>query len=149
MTLAIGDIILSGRVVLAPMSGVTDHGMRRIARRFGASLVVSEMVASDSFVNGHEETRLRAEGTGINPHVVQLAGRDPFWMSEAARLAEASGAAIIDINMGCPAHKITGNFNGCALMKDGDLATKIIKEVKIAKHEWRNPNRRSDDEHAP
>jgi hypothetical protein len=99
MTLAIGDIILSGRVVLAPMSGVTDHGMRRIARRFGASLVVSEMVASDSFVNGHEETRLRAEGTGINPHVVQLAGRDPFWMSEAARLAEASGAVVIGFNV--------------------------------------------------
>jgi len=126
MTLAIGDIILSGRVVLAPMSGVTDHGMRRIARRFGASLVVSEMVASDSFVNGHEETRLRAEGTGINPHVVQLAGRDPFWMSEAARLAEFSGAAIIDINMGCPAKKVTGGYAGSALMRDLELALKLV-----------------------
>lgn len=126
MSLSIGSIILDGRAVLAPMSGVTDHAMRRVARRFGASLVISEMVASDSFVKGDEETRLRAEGSGIDPHVVQLAGRDPFWMSEAARLAEASGAAIIDINMGCPAKKVTGGYAGSALMRDLDLALKLV-----------------------
>ena len=126
MSLSIGSITLDGRAVLAPMSGVTDHAMRWIARRFGASLVVSEMVASDSFVKGDEETRLRAEGSGIDPHVVQLAGRDPYWMSEAARLAEASGAAIIDINMGCPAKKVTGGYAGSALMRDLDLALKLV-----------------------
>lgn len=126
MNLSIGEIAVSGRGVLAPMSGITDHGMRRIARRFGASLVVSEMVASDSFVKGDEETRLRAEGTGIDPHIVQLAGRDPYWMSEAARLAEASGAAIIDINMGCPAKKVTGGYAGSALMRDLELALKLV-----------------------
>lgn len=131
MSLSIGSIILDGRAFLAPMSGVTDHAMRRIARRFGASLVISEMVASDSFVKGDEETRLRAEGSGIDPHVVQLAGRDPYWMSEAARMAEASGAAIIDINMGCPAKKVTGGYAGSALMRDLDLALKLV-EATIA-----------------
>lgn len=131
MSLTVGNIDLAGRAVLAPMSGVTDHGMRRIARRFGATLVVSEMVASDAFVNGHEETRLRAEGAGIDPHIVQLAGCDPFWMSEAARLAEASGASIIDINMGCPAKKVTGGYAGSALMRDIDLALNLV-EATIA-----------------
>lgn len=129
--ITLGSVKLDGRAVLAPMSGVTDHAMRRIARRFGASLVISEMVASDSFVKGDEETRLRAEGTGIDPHIVQLAGRDPYWMAEAARLAEASGAAIIDINMGCPAKKVTGGYAGSALMRDLDLALKLV-EATIA-----------------
>ena len=85
------------------MSGVTDIGMRRIAHDFGASLVVSEMVASDDYVRGDVENRLRAEGEGVQPHVVQIAGCEPYWMAEAARLAAANGAAIVDINMGCPA----------------------------------------------
>ena len=73
------------------MSGVTDVGMRRVRAQFGASLVVSEMVASDDFVRGDEETRLRAEGEGLDVHVVQIAGCDPAWMGEAARLAEGRG----------------------------------------------------------
>jgi tRNA-dihydrouridine synthase B len=125
--LSIGDRDLAGRAVLAPLSGVTDVAFRRIARRLGASLVVSEMVASDDYVRGDAEARLRAEGEGITPHVVQLAGCDPRWMAEAARLAEASGAAIIDINMGCPAKRVTGGEAGSALMRDLDLAAALIE----------------------
>src|SRR3954469_19967136 len=88
--LAIGTLQLSGRAFLAPMSGVSDVGMRRAALQFGASLVISEMVASNDFVRGEAESRIRAEGQGVHPHVVQLAGRAPRWMAEAARLAEAS-----------------------------------------------------------
>ena len=117
---------------LAPMSGVTDVSMRRIARRFGASFVVSEMVASDDYVRGSEESRVRAEGEGIDCHIVQLAGRDPQWMAEAAKLAEASGAHVIDINMGCPAKKVTGGYAGSALMRDLDLAERLIESVRGA-----------------
>lgn len=117
---------------LAPMSGVTDVSMRRIARRFGASFVVSEMVASDDYVRGSEESRVRAEGEGIDCHIVQLAGRDPQWMAEAAKLAEASGAHVIDINMGCPAKKVTGGYAGSALMRDLDLAERLIEAVRSA-----------------
>ncbi len=125
--LAIGSVTLDGRAVLAPMSGVTDVGMRRIARRFGASMVVSEMVASDELVKGSAEAALRAEGDGVDPHVVQLAGCDPRWMGEAAKLAEAAGAAIIDINMGCPAKRVTGGYAGSALMRDLDHALTLIE----------------------
>ncbi len=124
---AIGHRDLSGCAVLAPMSGVTDVVMRRIASRFGASMVVSEMVASDEFVLGNEEYRLRAEGSGLDLHVVQLAGCEPRWMGEAAKLAEQSGADIIDINMGCPAKRVTGGYAGSALMRDLDHAGALIK----------------------
>jgi tRNA-dihydrouridine synthase B len=125
--LAIGSLPLDGRAILAPMSGVTDVGMRRIARRFGASLVVSEMVASDDYVRGDEETRVRAEGEGVAPHVVQIAGCDPYWMGEAAKLAEAFGAAMVDINMGCPAKRVTGGYAGSALMRDLDHAISLVR----------------------
>jgi tRNA-dihydrouridine synthase B len=130
--LSIGQIALRGQAVLAPLSGVTDVVFRRIAKRFGAALVVSEMVASDEFVLGTEEARLRAEGEGITPHVVQLAGCDASWMGEAARLAEASGADLIDINMGCPAKRVTGGYAGSALMRDLDNASRIIESVLAA-----------------
>ena len=123
----LGNIAIAGQAFLAPMSGVTDVGMRRIARRFGASLVVSEMVASDDYVRGEQESRIRAEGSGVDPHVVQIAGCDPHWMGEAARLAEASGAAVIDINMGCPAKRVTGGLAGSALMRDPNLALRLIE----------------------
>ena len=131
-SLIVGGIALDGRAFLAPMSGVTDRGMRRIARRFGAGLVVSEMVAADDFVRGDAESRLRAEGEGVDPHVVQIAGRDPHWMAEAARLAEASGAAMVDINMGCPAKKVTGGLAGAALMRDPDLALQLVRATVAA-----------------
>lgn len=118
--------------VLAPLSGVTDVAFRRIAQRFGAGLVISEMVASDAYVRGATEARLRAEGKGVAPHVVQLAGCEPHWMGEAARLAEASGADIIDINMGCPAKRVTGGYAGSALMRDLDHAVTLISAVVTA-----------------
>lgn len=130
--LQIGPLVLDGRAFLAPMSGVTDHGFRKIARRFGASVVVSEMVASDEFVRGDAEYTLRAEGSGITPHVVQLAGCDPHWMGEAARLAEANGADVIDINMGCPAKRVTGGYAGSALMRDLDHASALINATLSA-----------------
>jgi tRNA-dihydrouridine synthase B len=125
--LQIGPVRLDGCAVLAPMSGVTDVGMRRIARRHGASLVVSEMVASDDFVRGDEESRLRAEGSGLDVHVVQIAGCERHWMGEAARVAEATGAAIVDINMGCPAKRVTGGYAGSALMRTPDHALGLIE----------------------
>lgn len=115
-----------GGAILAPMSGVTDIGMRRIAVRFGASLVVSEMVASDDYIIGRHEARLRAEGDGISPHVVQIAGCELGLMAEAARLAEASGADVIDINMGCPSKRVNGRLSGSALMRDLDHAVSLI-----------------------
>ena len=92
----IGAVALDNPVLLAPMSGVTDAAMRRIARRCGAGLVVSEMVASDRLVLGDEEARLRAESPGIGPHVIQIAGREPHWMGEAARKAVV---ADFDLNV--------------------------------------------------
>jgi nifR3 family TIM-barrel protein len=130
--LAIGSLELDGAAVLAPMSGVTDAGLRRIARRFGASLVVSEMVASDEFAKGSAEATLRAEGAGLSPHVVQLAGCEPYWMGEAARLAEGAGADVVDINMGCPAKKVTGGYAGSALMRDLDHALALIAATVAA-----------------
>lgn len=115
------------------MSGLTDTAFRRLARRFGASLLVSEMVASERFAKGDAEEALKgAEDTAGEPYVVQLAGRDPDWMGEAARRAEAEGASIIDINMGCPAKRVVGGYAGSALMRDLDLATSLIAAVMSA-----------------
>src|SRR6202521_5708006 len=108
------------------MSGVTDAPFRRLAAALGAGLVVSEMTASDDLVNGRPMSRLRCEATGIGPHVVQLAGCETRWMAEGARVAEAAGADIIDINMGCPARHVTGGQSGSALMRDVDHAEKLI-----------------------
>jgi tRNA-dihydrouridine synthase B len=131
-SLRIGPVQTANPVALAPMSGVTDIVFRRIAARLGAGLVVSEMVASGELVTGKDEARVRMEGEGIVPHVVQLAGRDPKWMAEAARLAEASGADVVDINMGCPAKKVTGGYSGAALLKDLDLASAMIEATVAA-----------------
>lgn len=126
-----GFLIGSARVetaaVLAPLSGVTDVVFRRIAKRLGAGLVVSEMVASDELVQGSDEAQLRAEGSGIDPHVVQLAGCDPRWMARAVQVAEDAGAKIIDINMGCPAKRVIGGYAGSALMRDLDHACRLIE----------------------
>ncbi|HTB00884.1 MAG TPA: tRNA dihydrouridine synthase DusB [Bradyrhizobium sp.] len=127
----IGDIKVANRVLLAPMSGITDVPFRRLAAALGAGLVVSEMTASDDLVHGRPMSRLRCEATGIGPHVVQLAGCEAKWMAEGARIAEAAGAEIIDINMGCPARHVTGGQSGSALMRDLDHAIKLI-EATIA-----------------
>jgi tRNA-dihydrouridine synthase B len=129
--LKIGDTELANRVLLAPMSGVTDAPFRRLTAALGAGLVVSEMTASDDLVSGRAMSRLRCEATGIGPHVVQLAGCETTWMAEGARIAEAAGAEIIDINMGCPARHVTGGQSGSALMRDLDHALKLI-EATIA-----------------
>jgi nifR3 family TIM-barrel protein len=129
--LKIGEFEPANRVLLAPMSGVTDAPFRRLTARLGAGLVVSEMTASDDLVNGRPMSRLRCEAAGIGPHVVQLAGCEPRWMAEGARIAEAAGADIIDINMGCPARHVTGGQSGSALMRDLDHALKLI-EATIA-----------------
>jgi tRNA-dihydrouridine synthase B len=128
----IGHIHVETPAVLAPLSGVTDVALRRIAKRWGAGLVVSEMVASDELVQGSEEAQLRAEGSGIEPHVVQLAGCEPHWMAEAARVAEGAGARIIDINMGCPAKRVIGGYSGSALMRDLDHACRLIEATVAA-----------------
>jgi len=125
--LKIGGIEVVNRVLLAPMSGVTDAPFRRLTAALGAGLVVSEMTASEDLVNGRPMSRLRCEATGIGPHVVQLAGCEAKWMAEGARIAEAAGAEIIDINMGCPARHVTGGQSGSALMRDLDHALKLIE----------------------
>jgi nifR3 family TIM-barrel protein len=130
--LKIGDIKIANRVLLAPMSGVTDAPFRRLAAALGAGLVVSEMTASDDLVNGKPMSRLRCEAAGIGPHVVQLAGCEARWMTEGARIAEAAGAEIIDINMGCPARHITGGQSGSALMRDLDHAVRLIEATICA-----------------
>jgi tRNA-dihydrouridine synthase B len=130
--LKIGDIKIANRVLLAPMSGVTDAPFRRLAAALGAGLVVSEMTASDDLVNGKPMSRLRCEAAGIGPHVVQLAGCEARWMTEGARIAEAAGAEIIDINMGCPARHITGGQSGSALMRDLDHAVRLIEATVCA-----------------
>ncbi|MBR0712867.1 tRNA dihydrouridine synthase DusB [Bradyrhizobium liaoningense] len=122
----IGDIDVANPVFLAPMSGVTDSPFRRLTAELGAGLVVSEMTASDELANGHRMSRLRCEATGLGPHVVQLAGCEAHWMAEGARIAEAAGADIIDINMGCPARHVTGGQSGSALMRDLDHAVSLI-----------------------
>src|SRR6201991_2701167 len=130
-SLKVGDIEIVNRVVLAPMSGITDAPFRRLAAELGAGLVVSEMTASDDLAQGRPMSVLRCEATGIGPHVVQLAGCETHWMSEGARIAEGAGANIIDINMGCPARHVTGGQSGSALMRDLDHALKLI-EATIA-----------------
>src|ERR1700741_3452561 len=130
-SLRIGDIQVANRVFLAPMSGVTDAPFRRLAATLGAGLVVSEMTASDDLANGKPMSRFRCEASGIGPHVVQLAGCEARWMAEGARIAEAAGADIIDINMGCPARHGTGGQSGSALMRDLDHAVSLI-EATIA-----------------
>jgi tRNA-dihydrouridine synthase B len=129
--LKIGEIAIANRVLLAPMSGVTDAPFRRQAAALGAGLVVSEMTASDELVHGRPMSRLRCEAAGIGPHVVQLAGCETHWMAEGAKVAEAAGADIIDINMGCPARHVTGGQSGSALMRDLDHALTLI-EATIA-----------------
>src|SRR5271165_3118410 len=127
--IVLGQVVLDGAAMLAPMSGVTDLAMRRVARRFGAALVFSEMVAAETFLKGEAETVTRAEGEGVSPHAVQLVGREPRALAETARRVEGAGAAIIDINMGCPARRVSGALAGAALMRDLTHAERVISAV--------------------
>jgi nifR3 family TIM-barrel protein len=128
----LGRLGLQNPVVLAPMSGVTDAAFRRVVARLGAGLVVSEMTASEALVEGCPEARLKAEAPGYGLHVVQLAGCEARWLAEGARIAEASGADIIDINMGCPARRVTTGEAGSALMRDLDHALRLIEATVAA-----------------
>ncbi|WP_428428485.1 tRNA dihydrouridine synthase DusB [Pararhizobium sp.] len=123
----VGRLSFRSRVVLAPMSGVTDLPFRQLAWRFGAGLVVTEMVASRELVGNASESWSRLKSSGIDPHMVQLAGREAYWMGEAAKIAADNGADVIDINMGCPAKKVTGGYSGSALMRDPDHALSLIE----------------------
>ncbi|MGC9955767.1 tRNA dihydrouridine synthase DusB [Roseiarcus sp.] len=111
------------------MSGVSDLAMRRIARRFGAALVFSEMVAAETYLAGDAEASMRAEGDGLAPHAVQLVGREARALAETARRVVGAGAALIDINMGCPARRVSGALAGAALMRDLDDAERLIAAV--------------------
>jgi nifR3 family TIM-barrel protein len=122
----VGGVSIRNRIALAPMSGVTDLPFRELAWESGAGFVVTEMVASRELVANTAESWSRLRNSGIEPHVVQLAGRDPIHMAEGARIAEANGASIIDINMGCPAKKVIGGLSGSALMREPELALSII-----------------------
>jgi tRNA-dihydrouridine synthase B len=121
-----GNIVLPNRVFLAPMSGVTDAPFRRQAASLGAGLVISEMTASDALVAGQPEAVLRAQAPDTGTHVVQLAGCEARWMAAGARVAEAGGADVIDINMGCPSKRVTTGYSGSALMRDLDHALSLI-----------------------
>ena len=128
----IGALALTGRAILAPMAGVTDIGMRRAAQRFGAAFTVSEMVVGDHLARGEAASLARALGTGLAPHVVQLAGCRAEALAEGARAAVDGGAVAVDINMGCPAKKVTGGAAGSALMRDLDGAVRLIAATVAA-----------------
>ena len=134
MPVTIKDRSLDPPVFLAPLAGITDLPFRNLVSRFAAGLVVSEMIASQEMVQARPGTRAKAElGLGIENTAVQIAGRDAQWMAEAARMVEAQGARLIDINMGCPAKKVTSSSGdgaaGSALMRDPDLALRLIEAV--------------------
>jgi nifR3 family TIM-barrel protein len=127
------DISLTPPVILAPMAGITDRPFRDLVQRFGAGLVVSEMVACQEMVQAKPGVRERAElSADVANTAVQLAGREAHWMAEAARQVADRGARIIDINMGCPAKKVTNGYSGSALLKTPDHALKLIEAVVAA-----------------
>lgn len=133
MGIQIGPFKTRNRVFLAPMSGVSDEPFRAVAHQNSAGLVVSEMVASEELVNARPDMMRRALGAeSLSPFVIQLAGREPHWMAEGARVAQDMGAEIIDINMGCPAREVTGGLSGSALMRNLDHAETLIAATVAA-----------------
>ncbi|MCL5778748.1 tRNA dihydrouridine synthase DusB [Limibaculum sp. FT325] len=128
--LTIGREAITLPVVLAPMAGITDRPFREIVAEFGVGLVVSEMVASQEMVQAKASVRAKAEIAANAPgSAVQIAGREARWMAEAARMLAGEGARIIDINMGCPAKKVTSGMSGSALMREPDHALRLIEAV--------------------
>ncbi len=128
--LQIDQIAIQTPVFLAPMSGVTDAPFRTQVLAFGAPAVVTEMVAGEEYVADNAMFRMRAAPhRGDAPHIVQLVGRDPEWMRKAAALVCEQGADILDINMGCPSRRVTGGQSGCALMREPELARRLIAET--------------------
>lgn len=130
MAISLGAVTLDPPVILAPMAGISDLPFRQLVAGFGAGLVVSEMVASQEMVQAKPGVRERAElGFGEHNTAVQLAARDVHWAGEAARMVEANGAKLIDINMGCPARKVVGGMSGSALLRDLPLALQLIEAI--------------------
>ncbi|MEI2804740.1 tRNA dihydrouridine synthase DusB [Albidovulum sp.] len=133
MPLTVGNMAIDPPVLLAPLAGITDLPFRRRVAAFGAGLVVSEMVASGELLTEKPSVRAKARtdlGLADGARTsVQLAGREAGAMAEAARVVAGMGAAIIDINMGCPAKKVTGGLSGSALMRDLDHALRLIDAV--------------------
>jgi tRNA-dihydrouridine synthase B len=127
--LSIGGQAVRNRAFLAPMAGITDRPMRRLAARYGAGLVVSEMIASNALSVGNEDMKRKLAASPGLPHMVQLAGCEVEWMARAAKIAENAGADIIDINFGCPAKRVTNGFAGSALMRVPDLAQSLVEAV--------------------
>lgn len=126
--LQIGDVWVPGRVLTAPMTGITDLPFRRLASRLGAAYVATEMVASTELARGRPDVvRRAAVGEGLPLTVIQLVGRDPATMAQAARMAEQAGADIVDLNFGCPAKEVTGSACGSALMRTPDLACRLMQ----------------------
>jgi len=133
MTIKLADITLDPPVFLAPLAGITDLPFRTMVKGFGAGLVVSEMIASQELVQARPSARAKAElGLTVEGTAVQIAGREAHWMAECARMVAANGAKIIDINMGCPAKKVTSGYSGSALLKDLDHALSLIEAVVAA-----------------
>lgn len=130
----IGNVTLAGRMVLAPMAGVTDRAFRQICREHGAALTVTEMVSAKALTYGDKKTpKLLSLAENEHPAAAQIFGHEPETMAEGAKIArEVSGCDIIDINMGCPAPKIAGNGDGSALMRDPALAARVIEAVARA-----------------
>lgn len=114
------------------MAGITDAPMRKLAERYGAGLVVSEMIASNALGTGQDEMVRKLGKSGSLPHVVQLAGCEAEWMRKGAEIAYAAGADIIDINMGCPSKRVTNGYAGSALMRVPDEALKLVEAVVAA-----------------
>jgi len=130
MSIRIGPVELEAPVLLAPMSGVTDLPFRRIVKRYGAGLVVSEMIASEAMIRETRQSmQMAANDPEEFPMAVQLAGCEPRAVAEAARLNADRGAAIIDINFGCPAKKVVNGYAGSALMRDEAHAARILSET--------------------
>lgn len=132
-SLTIGDVTIPGRVLIAPMTGVSDLPFRQVCSRLGAAYVATEMVACAELARGRPDVvRRAAVGEGLPLTVIQLVGRDPARMAEGARMAEAAGADLIDLNFGCPAKEVTGAACGSALMRDLDQACRLIDAAVTA-----------------
>ena len=135
-SISIGPVQIASPVILAPMTGVTDLPFRRVVKRYGAGLTVSEMIASQAMIRETRQSLQKALWDPIEePVSLQLAGCEPHVMAEAAKLNEQRGAAIIDINMGCPVRKVVNGDAGSALMRDLPLAAALleatVKAVKV------------------
>jgi nifR3 family TIM-barrel protein len=130
--LSIGNHVVRNNAFLAPMAGITDRPFRKIAERYGAGMVVSEMIASSALNAGNQDMVRRLGKPGSLPHMVQLAGCEAEWMAKGAKIAHEAGADIIDINFGCPSKRVTNGFAGSALMRVPEHAMTLVDAVVSA-----------------